>query len=71
MKQEWKFGEHAKLSGIARAGISLLAGPVSQSPVVRKADEFDIRVGGREINKGIPLNGPIYIFDAATAQNSS
>lgn len=29
-----------------------------------KADEFDFRVGGREINRGGPPNGPIYTFDA-------
>ncbi|XOK62209.1 SRPBCC family protein [Paenibacillus elgii] len=29
-----------------------------------KADEFDFRVGGREINRAGPPNGPIYTFDA-------
>ncbi|WP_152392997.1 SRPBCC family protein [Paenibacillus guangzhouensis] len=29
-----------------------------------KADEFDFRVSGREINRGGPPNGPIYTFDA-------
>lgn len=29
-----------------------------------KADEFDFRVGGREVNRGGPPNGPIYTFDA-------
>lgn len=29
-----------------------------------KADEFDFRVGGREINRGGPPNGPIYTMEA-------
>lgn len=29
-----------------------------------KADMFDFRVGGREVNQGGPPNGPIYTFDA-------
>ncbi|ULL16406.1 polyketide cyclase [Paenibacillus sp. H1-7] len=29
-----------------------------------KADEFDFRVGGREINRGNPSGGPIFTFDA-------
>lgn len=40
------------------------ADPSAKARWYPKADEFDFRVGGREINRGGPSGGPIFTFDA-------
>jgi uncharacterized protein YndB with AHSA1/START domain len=38
--------------------------PASKARWFPKADKFDFRVGGREINRGGPPGGQVYTFDA-------
>lgn len=40
------------------------AGQAAKAGWFPQADEFDFRVGGRELNRGGPPGGPVYIFDA-------
>ncbi|WP_199617092.1 SRPBCC family protein [Paenibacillus alkalitolerans] len=40
------------------------ADPAAKALWFPKADEFDFRVGGRELNRGGPPGGPVYTFDA-------
>ncbi|WP_028552866.1 SRPBCC family protein [Paenibacillus sp. UNC451MF] len=53
-----------KYSASPERVFSAWSDPSAKARWYPKADEFDFRVGGREINHGGQPNGPIYTFDA-------
>ncbi|HZG76780.1 MAG TPA: SRPBCC family protein, partial [Paenibacillus sp.] len=40
------------------------ASPAAKAAWFPKADDFDFRVGGRELNRGGPPGGPLFAFEA-------